>query len=453
MVRQWMLAMALAAAPVAQAQDAAQPKAIAWGEAVTVAGAGTTPAGQVGCYAISPPAGQNFAALAKANFAGSISIARGALCHANALQATTEIKAGEAAAVRFRAAGGRYLVLVNRTSPGNEGQFTLTVGDAAPLAASRSVPAAPAPPPVDVAGNTAPPPPATAQPVSARRALMLAQVENRRAQLAEEEERRRAAAAEAARRQQEAEIAAMRREAEIAAANANRPDTTAMVVGAFLQGFNSTTAQANESARVAESYNSRIRAMEADYRAKQEAERAATAARAAQTAEQRRVAQENLRAAQARAAAAQSASAAANGGTGGSSTLVRSGGTTVTGDQPSGGEQYYLVEMLAVCRDHDPNFSTRGTVYCQTDAMQGTQDAPDDRSFFNANPGKCSPLLRVTRPGGVSGTMERVYSCGKPIGNEGTRSRITHYRDGNLRKMYTCRGTRLQCATPPVLEN
>jgi hypothetical protein len=137
----------------------------------------------VGCYAVSTKPGDSLTiTLQPSNFDGEIRIARGALCNANALQARRSWTGAQAVELSIPAAGGRYLILVERT-PGAGGRFTLVANgnfkaNATPTEAPLVAPEI---------ENKEPPP----EPVSARRQLMLAQVAQRRVELAQAAERAR----------------------------------------------------------------------------------------------------------------------------------------------------------------------------------------------------------------------------------------------------------------------
>lgn len=160
------------------------------------------------CYAINTRAGDKLTVTVRsAAFDAVISISRGALCSAAALQYENDnFEAGSKdARVSFTAAGGRYLILARASTQAAQGQYSLSLDSESLLPGSSS---------------------GSAGVQDDRRALMNQQVAAHRAQVAEEQAR---IAAEERRRAQEEEA---RRQAAAERANSGSLLGTLLVAGA-----------------------------------------------------------------------------------------------------------------------------------------------------------------------------------------------------------------------------
>ncbi|HTU12158.1 MAG TPA: hypothetical protein VMG08_14800 [Allosphingosinicella sp.] len=396
--------LALISGAAAVAQTGPPPVALESGR--EVAGSAATPgeAGLVGCYAIATRPGEDLAiTLRPTGFDGEVRVARGALCNANAVQARRAWTGAQPVELSLPAAGGRYLILVMRPAGAGGGRFVLTARrNGAEVAAGSETMA----PPIETAAS-APPPPPSGVPLSARRQLMLAQVEQRNAQLAEQAEDRRRQQEAQARAEEEARIANERQAAEIAAMQANQPDVGALIVGGFRQGFNDGIRQANEAARIDQAHNQRIRDMEAEYRARQDAERARVAEAQARTAEQRRVAQQNMAAAQQRMRAARQQQAAAQTSSSGG---TRSAGNRRTPDPPQV-EMIAMLEGVVVCPLDEDRAGLFGASACHG-PFTSVAGRPNEASTMNQACGNNSN--RTARDLGTYGN-NRVWGCGYGI--------------------------------------
>ncbi|RVT93830.1 hypothetical protein [Sphingomonas crocodyli] len=219
-----------------------------------------------GCFALMTKPGEHYDIRMNAQgFAGEVRVARGARCDAAALQRK------EGARFTLAAAGGRYLLMARGASANSRGGYSL-------IATPKIVPVAQAEP------DPQPAPIANAEPVveaapstragKDRKALMMAQVEQRRAVVeaarqAEEERRR---LAEEQRRLAE-EQARAEREAQLAA-EANRPDNTGMIIGAFMGALNSGLQDMARQQAADRAQQAAFNAQQAQIRARLQAEQA-----------------------------------------------------------------------------------------------------------------------------------------------------------------------------------
>lgn len=450
-MRFWVFALAATLTHPALAQSDRNPVLITSDRELRGSAVATDGSATVGCYAISTTAGEQLQVVVQTSgFDGEVLIARGALCDANAVQARRTLAGTSPANLSLRAAGGRYLILLNRK--GGQGSFRLTVrlgDDASSLPAATAI--APAAPRVGGSAGSASGP--TAEPiVSARRQLMLAQVEQRRVEVAEATEQARrdaeyrriqeaqAQIEQAARDAEQAEQAAQLRqhqEAGNALVMRTLTDTIAGVGRAYAQNQNETRrveqwAQ-GEQARIIQERRAEVKT------------RAAQAE--ARTAEQRRVAQANLVAAQQRMQQARRQQIGAPASAG------RMGSAGSAGQQADGSpHRWYYPESLAYC--HDMEHAVDGeTVTCAYNneadpTRNGANGYANDRAFLDQIAGACTGKFVTTRSLG-GGKPRRVYACGfgpREL-RKGSLEDASGITDANLRRVFVCDAVVARCST------
>lgn len=187
------------------------------------------------CYAIDTKAGEEVELKVKSDaFAPEIWVARGASCDSMAVQAQSEAGAGGEASVKFKAAGGRYLIMTRATGAKQAGTYRIVVMHAADFKATAadSGSSAEAGSPADAGTPTEAGTPADAG--DRRVAVMKKQVAVRQMQLAEEA--RIAAAAERERQHQMALAEQRRRQAEAEAQQSDEGGVFGRALGGFLMG-------------------------------------------------------------------------------------------------------------------------------------------------------------------------------------------------------------------------
>ncbi|MEO6432384.1 MAG: hypothetical protein ABIO29_00185 [Sphingomicrobium sp.] len=182
------------------------------------------------CYAVETKPGEDVELTVKSSsFTPEVWVARGATCESMAVQAQSEPgKSGEAS-VKFKAAGGRYLVMTRASGAKQSGTYRIVVMHASEFKAQ----AAEAGTPAD-GGRTADGDSATSG-GDRRVALMKKQVAVRQMQLAEDA-RIAAAAAAAERKRQQALAEQRRRQAEAEAQQSEEGGIFGRALGGFLMG-------------------------------------------------------------------------------------------------------------------------------------------------------------------------------------------------------------------------
>jgi len=179
------------------------------------------------CYSIDTKPGEELELTVKSGtFTPEIWVARGATCDSMAVQAQSEAGETGEASVKFKAAGGRYLVMTRATGAKQAGTYRIVIMSAADFKAEPADAGSPADAGTPAEAGT----PADAG--DRRVALMKKQVAVRAAQLAEEA--RIAAAAERERKHQLALAEQRRRQA---AAQAAQQSEEGGVFGRALGGF------------------------------------------------------------------------------------------------------------------------------------------------------------------------------------------------------------------------